>query len=239
MAGDLLSQFRVSTKVGFFRGGVGTEHSLDTGRLRSAIWQAVDELDVRPAVIFLHSPERTLTDLRPDERRDTLVAACNVLVEAAAFGLCDRWGIASWEPAPLLAALRRRVPEPRPNILMVRAGLSVDVATLAAADQLAERFGLEPANRWGMSPFGGSTRDAAWHATDLSPFLVGDQPCTSIQAAFRLAYELPQVSHMTVGADDPDHLRSLVAATRLRVAAGTIERYRRLIARPTTTNAGP
>jgi hypothetical protein len=166
------------------------------------------------------------------EGRDVLQAACLVLAEAAAFGLCDRWGIASWEPNGLLASLGPKPDQPAPDILMVRSGLSLDEVALDAADRLAALLGVVPANRWGMSPFAGSTTDPAWHTTNLSPFLEPGQPHTPLQAAFRLAYELPSVTHLAVGTDNPGHLRELVAATRLRVAAGTVDRYRQLIKRP-------
>ena len=231
VVGDLLPQFRISTKVGFFSGAAGTLHSLDPSRLRSAIWQSVDDLGVRPKTIFLHSPERTLAGMDLTRGSDVLAAACFVLAEAAAFGLCDSWGIASWEPEPVLAALGERSACPTPDILMTRAGLSLDAATLAAVDQLATRLDVDLLNRWGMSPFAGDTRDAAWHTTNLAPFLDYGQPHTSLQAAFRLAYDLPRVTHLAIGSNNPAHLRELVAATHLRVAADTVDRYRQLIAR--------
>jgi pyridoxine 4-dehydrogenase len=230
VAGDLLPQFRISTKVGFFSGAAGTLHSLDPNRLRNAIWQSVDDLGVRPKTIFLHNPERTLAGMDVTQGCDVLAAACVVLAEAAAFGLCDSWGIASWKPEPVLAVLGERSACPTPNLLMTRAGLSLDASALAVVDQVAALLDVDPLNRWGMSPFAGNTRDAAWHTTNLAPFLDYGQPHTSLQAAFRLAYDLPRITHLAVGSDNPAHLHELVAATHLRVAAGTVDRYRQLIA---------
>lgn len=239
VAGDLLPQFRISTKVGFFPDGHGAHHSLDPGRLRTAIWQSVDDLGVRPKTIFLHSPERTLASMDVAQGSGVLAAACVVLAEAVAFGLCDSWGIASWEPESVLAVQGERRVCPKPDLLLTRAGLSLDAATLDTVDQLAVRLDVDPLNRWGMSPFAGNTRDAAWHTTNLAPFLDHDQPHTSLQAAFRLAYDLPRVTHLAVGSDNPAHLRELVAATQLRVAAGTVDRYRQLIGRPGVMAGGP
>jgi aryl-alcohol dehydrogenase-like predicted oxidoreductase len=229
VAGDLMPQFAVSTKVGFFPAGTGTEHSLDPCQLRDAVWRSVDELGIRPAVIFLHNPEQSLSDRTPGEAAAVLRAACSVLAEAAAFGLCDQWGIATWSPADLLPALDMQPGWPNPDVLMVRAGLTVDAATLAAADRLATLLGVDPVNRWGMSPFAGRTTETAWRTTNLAPFLEPGQPHTSLQAACRLAYELPHVTHLAVGTDNPVHLRELVVATELAVSAQAVGRYRQLI----------
>lgn len=237
IGGDLLPQFTISTKVGFFPASKGTAHSLNPDRLRNAIWRSVDDLGVRPAVIFLHNPERTLAGMSAGQAGDALMAASFVLVEAVTCGLSDRWGIASWEPGPLLPVLQQQGGFPRPGVLMVRAGLSLDAATLDAVDQLVALINVTPANRWGMSPFAGSANDPTWHTTNLAPLLRSGQSHTSLQAAFRLAYELPRVSNMAVGSDNPAHLDELLAATRLQVAAGTITRYRQLIRRPAVTNA--
>lgn len=237
VASDLLSQFAVSTKVGFFPADAGTQHSLHPARLRDGVWRAVNELGVRPAVVFLHNPEQSLLKRTPDEAADALRAACFVLVELAAFGLCDHWGIATWRPTELLPALNQRPGWPTPDVLMVRAGLTVDAVTLDASDHLATLLGVDPGNRWGMSPFAGSTTDPAWRTTNLTPFLEPRQLHTPLQAACRLAYELPRVSHLAVGTDNPAHLRELVAATELAVSAHAVDRYRQLITPATTTAA--
>ncbi len=64
-AGDLLSEFMISTKVGFFPGDREPEHSLDPVRLRRAIHQSVQDLGIQPDVVLLHNPERTLPHWRP------------------------------------------------------------------------------------------------------------------------------------------------------------------------------
>lgn len=235
-AGDVLPHFAVSTKVGFFPVGTGTEHSLDSARLRDAVWRAVDDLGIRPAVIFLHNPEQSLSGRAPGEAADVLRAACWVLAELAAFGLCDRWGVATWQPAGLIPALAPCADRPQPDLVMTRAGLTLDAATLNAAEKLATLLRVSPANRWGMSPFAGSTAETAWRTTNLTPFLEAGQPHTPLQVACRLAYELPHVSHLAVGTDNPAHLRELVAATELAVAAPAVDRYRQLIA-PAATAA--
>ncbi|MGH3972075.1 MAG: hypothetical protein ACRDS9_01925 [Pseudonocardiaceae bacterium] len=91
--------------------------------------------------------------------------------------------------------------------------------------------------RWGMSPFGGSTTDEAWRAVNLSAFLLTDQPVSTPQAAFRLAYELPAVTQVAVSTNNPAHLRELVAATELVVNDEAIYRYRQLIQPPVAAAA--
>lgn len=229
-AGDLLPEFEVSTKVGFFPGRTHTKHSLDPHRLRQALQRSTDELGVRPTVVFLHSPERSLVDLAPEHGFDVLSAACDVLAAAAGSGLCDTWGITSWEPRPVLRALRSGTGQMAPQVVMVRAGLSLDGGQLDAAEALFEVFGVPTAGRWGMSPFAGSTADPAWTSTNYSPFLEPRQVFTPVQAAFRLAYELPRVDRVAVGSTDRDHLDDLATAVSVRIASGAIEQYRKLVA---------
>jgi aryl-alcohol dehydrogenase-like predicted oxidoreductase len=63
-AGDLLAEFTLSTKVGFFPGTGGrVVHCLQPGPLRTAIERAVDDLGRTPDVVFLHNPERTLASV--------------------------------------------------------------------------------------------------------------------------------------------------------------------------------
>jgi aryl-alcohol dehydrogenase-like predicted oxidoreductase len=50
-----------------------------------------------------------------------------------------------------------------------------------------------------------------------------------MQAAYRLAFELPTVQRVAVGTRKVGHLHELVDAVKLRVADGTINRYRELI----------
>lgn len=233
-AGDLLPQFALSTKVGFFPCGDGAEHSLDPARLRQAVHKSADDLEVRPEVVFLHSPERTLVTLPPERARDSLTAACAILAEATAAGLCGSWGIASWDSRPLLSTLRHDQDSPRhprlaPDVLMVRAGLSVDSDMLDASKDLAALLSVAPNARWGMSPFGGSAHDEVWSTTNIRAFLRPGQECSNLQAAFRIAYDLPRVSQIAVGTRSATHLRELAAATRLCVDTDTITRYRQLI----------
>ncbi|MGH3620700.1 MAG: hypothetical protein ACRDQ5_02795, partial [Sciscionella sp.] len=77
--------------------------------------------------------------------------------------------------------------------------------------------------------FGGSTTDPAWSAVDLRAFLATDADCSTPQAAFRLAYELPRVARVAVGTSNPAHLRELAAAVGLLVSDAAINRYRELI----------
>ncbi|HWR49332.1 MAG TPA: hypothetical protein VN327_17240, partial [Pseudonocardiaceae bacterium] len=65
-AGDLLPEFMISTKVGFFPGSARAEHSLDPRRLRQAVEESVEDLCRPPDVVLLHNPERTLAALPPD-----------------------------------------------------------------------------------------------------------------------------------------------------------------------------
>jgi pyridoxine 4-dehydrogenase len=233
-AGDLLGEFTVSTKVGFFPGDAdnGVVHSLDPARVRRAVEDSAADLGIRPAVVFLHNPERTLAGLPPAQARDLLVTACSVLASAATEGLCAAWGIASWDPRPLLAALADSAVDavPRPEALMVRTGLLVRSAVLDAAERLADLLGLSIDARWGMSPFGGDTTDPIWEAVDPRLFLTdGGRECGRIPAALRLAYELPPVSRIAAGTSDIAHLRELRAATVLDVDGDRIARYRALL----------
>lgn len=191
----------------------------------------MDDLGVRPEVIFLHSPERTLATLPPEQAQDGLASACAVLAEATATGLCSSWGIASWDTRPLLRALRRCQDGERckPDILMVRAGLTVGSEILDASEDIAALLAIAPKSRWGMSPFGGSAHDEVWNATNIRVFLRPGQEYSNIQAAFRIAYDLPLVSQIAVGSSNPTHLNSLAAATQLLVDPDTITRYRQLI----------
>ena len=223
--------FSLSTKVGFFPAGAGSEHSLDPARLRCAVYQSVDDLGLGPDLIFLHSPERSLAKLTPVEAHDRLTTACSVLVDAKASRMCGSWGIASWDVVPLLSALETDDESlvPPPDVVMVRAGLSVDDAGLGASEAVAARLGVDRARLWGMSPFGGSTTDEVWRVASIRSLLRPGQHCSNMQAAFRAAYELPQVHHMAVGTRSAEHLSELVAATTLGIDDHALSRYRGLI----------
>lgn len=237
-AGDLLAEFTVSTKVGFFPGpDRHTVHSLEPERLRAAVEQSIQDLGRTPDVVFLHNPERTLADLSTHEGGDRLAGACAYLAEAAATGLCAAWGISSWDPHPLVNALTASKPDRLPTVLLIRAGLTVPDSELAVTEELGKALGIPAAGRWGMSPFGGSTAETVWRMANLSAFLTPHQPCSTPQAAFRLAYELPSVTRIAVGTGDTAHLTELVAATDLEVAANAINQYRELIRADTCRRA--
>lgn len=232
MARDLLPEFMISTKVGFFpQGGQRAAHHLTPGLLRTGIEQAVDELGVVPSVMLLHNPEESLALLPVEQSYDHLSAACEVFAEAKAAGLCREWGISLWAPGPVLAALTR-VPlsaVPRPDVVMVRAGLLARAEALDQADQLFEVMNVPLSGRWGMSPYGGHASDALWNEVNARTLLDGAPPCNQYQAAFRLAYELPVVQRVAVGTNNPEHLRELVTSTAFPVRDETISTYRTLL----------
>lgn len=68
-AGDLLSEFTISTKVGFFPSSRGPEHSLDPVRLRQAVHESAQDLGAQPDVVLLHNPEQTLAELALESGR--------------------------------------------------------------------------------------------------------------------------------------------------------------------------
>ncbi|GAB3873898.1 aldo/keto reductase [Kibdelosporangium lantanae] len=233
VASDLLGQFTLSTKVGFFpaRGAGGRAvHSLEPNRLREAVEQSADQLGRCPDVVFLHNPERTLSEQPIRAGGDQLVAACAALADVVKEGLCGQWGISSWDPHSVVTVLNAGVGVIEPDVLLLRAGLSIADSVLVAGDELSRQVGISPRQRWGMSPFGGSTRDTVWSKVDLDVFLAQGQQATTCQAAFRLAYELPPVTCIAVGTTNAQHLEELVAATTLTVNGTVIRRYRRLIA---------
>lgn len=237
MARDLLGEFTISTKVGFFPGDRGTEHCLDPARLRQAVYESVRDLGVQPDVVMLHNPERTLAELAPKQGRDRWAAACYAMDDMAAAGWCRSWGIACWDPRPVLTVLERELPTPA--LIMVRAGLLVRAEILDASERLATCFGLGTHARWGMSPFGGVATHPVWDQVDARQFLQGTtQECSPVLAAFRIAYELPHVSRMTVSVGTVEHLAELAAAAALDANDNRITRYRSLLrAKAVTTEA--
>ncbi|MFJ9411828.1 hypothetical protein [Streptomyces sp. NPDC101393] len=64
-AGDLLPKFRLPTKVGYFAGPGGAEHTLAPGRLYEAVEKAVRGLGREPDVVFspVQAAFRTAYDL--------------------------------------------------------------------------------------------------------------------------------------------------------------------------------
>lgn len=227
VAGDVLSRFRIATKVGYFPVDGSSQHSLDPGRLRVAIEKTNRDLGRTPDLVFLHNPEQSLKgDLAQD--RETLTRACVALEQATSEGLCQAWGVATWNPFPLLAAVDLTAPEP--SVLMTRAGLLVGVETLDASDALAGMWDIGHAQRWGMSPFGGNAADEVW--IKFAPRLFLQDPASqlsSLQAAFRAAYCLPQVGTIAVGSDNPAHLRELLEALRYEVDTQKVLSYRGLL----------
>lgn len=224
-ASDLLPKFSISTKVGYFP---GLGHSLDPARLRRGVELAVRDLGREPDLVFLHNPEQSLTGAPTGILADRLAAACAVLEMAVHQGLCRTWGVSSWDPRPLSVIDLGRVP--RPETLMVRAGLLVGVEVLDAAEVVREMW--KPAAAWGMSPFGGSPTQPVWEAFDPRPFLHGARDRHSrTQAAFRVAFRVPAVDAVAVGTDNPVHLRELAAALHLPVDEQAVDRYLRYLRR--------
>lgn len=228
MAGDILPRFRISTKIGFFPRPGGAEHSLDPSRLRLALEQTAKDLRRAPDTVLLHNPERTLSRLSEARARDCLAQACAVLSEGVRRGLCESWGFSSWNPRPLPDLIDSGVPTP--SVLMIRAGLLVGIDSLDAADTLADRWNLPTLRRWGMSPFGGSTRDPIWKAVNPRVFLQeSGRNYSSVQAAFRASYYLPYVGAVVVGSDDTTHLRELITSLDGVVNEAAVEHYRKML----------
>jgi len=176
-----------------------------------------------PDLVFLHNPERSLS---PDSGCEQLTAACDALRAATATGLCSAWGVSTWDSTALVNLIDRTTP--RPAVLMVRAGLTVGAVALEASESLVARW--QPGAVWGMSPFGGDARDPVWDAFDPRAFLrAPGMDATRLQAAFRVAYDLPPSRTVAVGADAPDHLRELLDALDLEVDAAAVHRYRALL----------
>lgn len=211
-AGDLLDRLDISTKVGFFPDG----HNLDPARLRAAVEQTVFELGRAPNTVLLHNPEQS---------PQAFQRACEALAAMRDDGLCQAWGLSSWNPIPLLTV----VTPTKPDVLMVRAGLTVPGWILGAAERLAAR--LQPKQLWGMAPFGGDATDPMWSTVNTGQFLEPGQDATQLEAAFATAFTLPRVTALAVGTRDARHLKQLCRAAELRTDPNTIARYRTLITR--------
>lgn len=188
--------------------------------------QAALDLGREPDLVFLHNPEHSLRRATPHDQ-GALVQACAALEAAVAKGLCAAWGIASWDPSPLLSLIDTTVP--RPAVLMVRAGLLVGTRALDAADGLAEAWGLHDGELWGMSPFGGSSSTPVWGRIDPRVFLRESSQLSRFQAAFRASYHLPRVGSVAVSSNDPAHLGELVSALANEVDERIVQEYRSLL----------
>ncbi|MFF7076336.1 aldo/keto reductase [Streptomyces lavendulae] len=224
-AADLLPKFTLSTKVGFFPGAGGAEHSLDPVRLRLAVERAARELGREPDTVLLHNPEHSLTGLSPADGHALLGNACTALADAARDGLCRAWGVASWDPRPL--GVIRVEDLPSPDVLMVRAGFLVGIDLLDATTVL--RTAWQAGETRGMSPFGGGHRKV-WEGFDPRPFLRPPHDGWSrFQAAFRTAFHLPTASAVAVGTDDPGHLAQLVRALGAEVDTAAVSQYLRAL----------
>ncbi|WP_157902573.1 aldo/keto reductase [Frankia sp. KB5] len=231
---DLLPEFHLSTKVGFFPSSTGhSEHSLEPERIRRAVEMSADTLGRVPDVVFLHNPERSVTGAGAGRGHDLFLEAARILDEAVQSGLCAAWGISTWDARPLVEVFGGYLPEsaPRPAHLMHRSGVLASPAIWEAADAFAGLLRVDSGNRWGMSPFGGHTRQSFWDSLNLAS-LLSARPSPDIatpQVAFRLAYELPPVTRVAVSLNRPSHLTQLVEAARLEVDQENIERYRVLL----------
>ncbi|MCX5196400.1 aldo/keto reductase [Streptomyces sp. NBC_00249] len=224
-AADLLPKFAVSTKVGFFPGAGGAEHSLDPSRLRLAIEKAARELGREPDTVLLHNPERSLTSLSPADGHALLGSACTTLVDAARDGLCRTWGVSSWDTRPLGMVGVDDLPSP--DILMVRAGFLVGIDLLDATAVL--RSVWQAGETWGMSPFGGGN-GKVWEDFDPRPFLRPPHDGLSrVQAAFRTAFHLPSAAAVATGTDNPGHLAELVQALGADVDTTAVSQYLRAL----------
>lgn len=188
--------------------------------------EAAKNLGREPDLVFLHNPEHSLRKAVP-HHKDLLAAACTALDDAKEKGLCGAWGVASWDPSPVLSLVDPTFP--RPSVLMVRAGLLVGAKTLDAVDALINAWDLSRGEVWGMSPFGGSTSAPVWDRLDPRIFLQGGGRLSRVQAAFRVAYHLPRVGSIAVGTDEPTHLGELVGALAAEVEERTVQEYRKLL----------
>lgn len=229
-ARDLLPEFAISTKVGFFPGNGTTEHTLAPEKLHAAVRRATNDLEQMPDLVFLHNPERSLKNLTSVDGRTRLFDACAALAAATEEGLCRSWGIATWNPRPLVRLLED-APASRlaPAALMTRAGLLVSPEILKAAEHLASLLALPASARWGMSPFAGDATDPIWRTLSTAPFLMNGQEATRMQAAFRIAFCLPPVHRIAVGVSTPGHMRELTQAATVKVNQQAISRYRELL----------
>ena len=219
VGGDLLSRFEISTKVGFFTDG----HSLDPARLHAAVEQAASDLGRIPDTVLLHNPECSPGGFQ---------RACDTISTLRDSGLCRAWGLSTWDPRRLLAV----ADEASPDVLMVRAGLTVPATVLDAAEHLVAV--LRPERVWGMAPFGGDSADPIWSSVDTGMFLTPGQQASPLQAAVAAAFAIPSVQRLAVGTSRPEHLAELVAACGLAVSPQRVASYRELLRRRDSVSVG-
>ncbi|UGQ09798.1 aldo/keto reductase [Yinghuangia sp. ASG 101] len=174
-------------------------------------------------MILLHNPEQSLRGVVAAQASEVFAAACTVLHDAAAAGMCHNWEAASWDTRPLLDLGRVG---PVPGVVMVRAGLLVPIDVLDASDVLMDGWGIAPEHRWGMSPFGRQPRAPLWdQILDPCTFLRDGDGLTRLEGAFRVAYNLPDVAAVAVGSDNPAHLRGLVSSLKSTPNLGHLDAY--------------
>ncbi|NJQ03418.1 aldo/keto reductase [Streptomyces zingiberis] len=219
IAGDLLPAFTISTKVGYFPDG----HDFDPARLRAAVEQSARELGRTPDTVLLHNPESSV---------EGFACACTVLREMRDAGLCKNWGFSTWDPRRLLEA---HWAIPRPDVVMVRAGLTVSAAILNAVDELVDR--AEITELWGMAPFAGKADDSIWQTVDTSTFLLPGQQGGALQAGVATAFAIPKVTRLAVGTSVVEHLAEAVCGSRLEVSTERVTEYRALLRERATVSA--
>lgn len=218
IAGDLLADFTVSTKVGYFPDG----HDLRPWRLREAAEQSATDLGRIPDTLLLHNPECS---------PHGFASACVALSDMREQGLCHAWGVATWDPRPLRSASGH---VPRPNVVMIRSGLTVPADVLDDSEELAGRLGTEAL--WGMAPFAGNTADSIWTKVDTSLFLAPGQRATPLQAGVAAAFALPEVTRVALGTSRLDHLAELARARSMEANVASVKRYRALLRRTATAS---
>lgn len=174
--------------------------------------------------MLLHNPESSV---------DGFADACAVLLDLREAGLCKTWGLSTWDPRPLLEADWE---VPRPDVGMVRAGLTVPVGILDAVDELVLRAQIT--ELWGMAPFAGNADDSIWQTVDTSTFLVPGQQHNALQTGVAAAFAIPEVSRLAVGTSHVEHLAEAVGGTRLEINTETVTAYRALLRERATVSAG-
>lgn len=219
-AGDLLERFRISTKLSVRAGWPS---------LHEQAWRGIDKLGTRPEVLLLHNPEHVLRQLPGQHSRQRWWAGTAAsMAELVERGACRAWGVASWDPRPLVPVLTNTAGQTRrPEVVMIRAGLLVPAEVRTALDTLLDQ--LPSAARWGMSPFAGNPRlldDIPLHVLLASQ---QHQAASRWQIAVAAAWQLPAVSRLAVGAR-AGHLDELVTAADLLLDRQRLTAFRRQLA---------